>query len=190
MNHRSSRHPSLPVVVLGLLTALALAACSAGAAPSGPVPDATAPTPGASQGGGGGSSGDPGSGDLPGSIHPGPVDPGMGEAELVIPHPGQLNPHPVTAIGLEPNIDGRHVTVKLTWYSGVEPCYVLDSVRVDQAGGEILLTIIEGSSDLNAACIEIAKLKATIVDLGELEPGQYTISSPGGEAKPVVVTIT
>jgi hypothetical protein len=39
-------------------------------------------------------------------------------------------------------------------------------------------------------CIEIAKLKATIVDLGELAPGQYTISSPGGEAQPVVVTIT
>lgn len=190
MNARSALPRSVPLVVFGLVVALALAACSAGVAPSVAVPDATAPTPGASQGGGGGSSGDTGSGDVPGSVDPGPVDPGQGQPTLVIPRPGQLNPHPVAAMTLEPNVDGRHVTVKLSWYSGVEPCYVLDSVKVDQAGDEIVLTIVEGSSDPNAACIEIAQLKATIVDLGELAPGQYTISSPGGEAKPVVVTVT
>lgn len=180
------RLPRLLALIV-LATALTATACSSGtAATTAPAsPSAAAST----DPGGGGSSGEPGSGDLPSSADPGPVDPGMGEGKLVIPHPGQLNPHPVTAMNLEPNVDGRHVTVKLTWYSGVEPCYVLDSVKVDQAGGEIILTIIEGSSDLNTACIEIALLKATIVDLGELAPGQYTISSPGGEAQPVIITV-
>ena len=185
-----TRLPRIFVLIV-LATALMAAACSSGAAatPSPAVPSASPSAPASADPGGGGSSGEPGSGDLPSSADPGPVDPGMGQAELVIPHPGQLNPHPVTAMSLEPNVDGRHVTVKLTWYSGVEPCYVLDSVKVDQAAGEIILTIIEGSSDLNTACIEIAKLKATIVDLGELAPGRYTISSPGGEAQPVIVTV-
>jgi hypothetical protein len=179
-------------VLLGGLIAVLLSACSGGAAQNSP---SAPPSTGASAvpsdpGGGGGSSGDPGSGTIGGSVDPGVVDPGAGQPALVIARPGQLDPHPVAATSLEPNVDGRHVTVKLTWYSGVEPCNVLDSVKVDQAGGEIRLQIIEGSSDLNAACIEIAQLKATIVDLGELEPGQYTISSPGGEAKPVIVTIT
>ena len=32
--------------------------------------------------------------------------------------------------------------------------------------------------------------KATIVDLGELEPGTYTITSPGGDAAPLSVTVS
>jgi hypothetical protein len=79
--------------------------------------------------------------------------------------------------------------VKITWYSGVEPCNVLDSVDVDQGGNEFVLTLVEGTSDPNAACIEIAELKATIVDLGELEPGTYTIRASEGEAPPVTVTV-
>jgi hypothetical protein len=71
----------------------------------------------------------------------------------------------------------------------VEPCSVLDSVRVERSGTDIALTPVEGSSDPNAICIEVALLKATIVDLGDLEPGTYRISSPGSDAPPVVITI-
>ena len=42
---------------------------------------------------------------------------------------------------------------------------------VAKGDGTIALTVIEGSSDRTAICPEIAMLKATIVDLGELDAG-------------------
>ena len=174
-----------PVVVAGLLAALTLAGCASTGAPSSPPsssPPVTDPAPG------GGTSGDPGTG-IVGPVNPAPADPVGGEPTLVIARPGQLNPRPLGATLIETSVDGRHVLVKLTWWSGVEPCNVLDSIKVERTGTDIALTIIEGSSDLDAACIEIAMQKATIVDLGELEPGRYTISSPGGDAAPVTITI-
>ena len=39
-------------------------------------------------------------------------------------------------------------------------------------------------------CIEIAVLKATIVDLGDLEPGTYRITAPTGDAPALAVTIS
>jgi hypothetical protein len=63
-------------------------------------------------------------------------------------------------------------------------------VKVERSGTTVALTVIEGSDDLGAMCAEIAMLKATIVDLGELEPGTWTITAPNSEATPVNVTIT
>ncbi len=133
--------------------------------------------------------GNPGSG---GGVVPpgggGPV-PGGGQPQLVRPQPGRMDPHPVVATALEVSVDGRRVLVKVTWYGGVEPCSVLDSVRVERSGSDIRITPIEGSSDRSAICPEIALLKATIVDLGELEPGLWRISSPGSDAPPIELTI-
>ena len=53
----------------------------------------------------------------------------------------------------------------------------------------VALTPFEGASNLNVACIDIALLKATIVDLGDLDPGTYRILSPGSEAPPVEIAI-
>ena len=171
-----------------------LGACSAAAAPSASPPAMVAPSvpPSASAdagSGGGGSDGSVGSG---GSVivDPTPVDPGAGEPTIVVPKAGQKNTHPVGAMTLQASVDGRHVLVKVSWWSGVEPCNVLDSVRVERSGTDIAITIVEGSSDLDAMCIEIAQLKATIVDLGELEPGTYTISSPNSEAPPIQVSVS
>jgi hypothetical protein len=61
---------------------------------------------------------------------------------------------------------------------------------VDRGASSIALTVIEGSSDLDAVCIEIAMLKATIVDLGELAPGTWTITSPNSDAAPIQLTIS
>ncbi len=119
---------------------------------------------------------------------PTPIDPGAQAPTLVIAKPGQLDPHPVGAQRLQASVDGRHVLVKVTWTSGVEPCNVLDSVRIDRSDHQIALAVIEGSSNRDAMCIEIAMIKATIVDLGDLEPGTGTISSPNGEAPPIEVT--
>ena len=187
-----------------MAAAIGIAACSGGPAAQPSADPSSPPSPSAQPGessdpaagagggatGGGGSAGDPGTGvGIVPPLNPAPVDPGAGQPKLVIPQPGRVNPHPVVPIAVQASVDGRHVLVKLTWYGGVEPCYVLDSVRIERSGTDIALTPIEGSSDPNAICIEIALLKATIVDLGELEPGTYRILSPGSDALPVEITI-
>ena len=58
--------------------------------------------------------------------------------------------------------------------------------RVARRQRDIDLTVVEGAADAGAICIEIAKLKATIVDLGELEPGTYTIAATNSRIPPVV----
>jgi hypothetical protein len=141
--------------------------------------------------GGGGSSGNSGSGigiDLP--LAPTPVDPGAGQPTLVVPKPGQADIHPVVPTALQASVDGRHVLVKVTWYGGVEPCSVLDSVKVERSGSTIAITPFEGTGNALAMCIEIAVLKATIVDLGDLDPGRYRVSGPGSGTPPIEVTVT
>jgi len=183
----------VPVAAL----AISLAACGAAGAPSAAAPSPATPSPVAptlfpgpssDAGAGGGSGGNVGSGGAV-IVDPTPVDPAAGQPTIVIPKAGQKNPHPVGATTLRASVDGRHVLVKVAWYSGVEPCNVLDSVRVERSGTDVAITVIEGASRLDVACIEIAQLKATIVDLGELEPGVYTIIAPNGDAPPVQVTI-
>ena len=182
-----------PLAIIGLLAVLTLGACASGAASTASPSPSPSADPSASAPGdlpsGGGSSGGPGSG-ITNPVNPDPVDPGTGQAAIVVAKPGQLNPRPLPAAMLEASVDGRRVLVKATWWSGVEPCNVLDSVKVDRSGFDIAITLIEGTSDPNAACIEIAMQKATIVDLGELEPGTYTITSPGGDAAPLSVTVS
>jgi hypothetical protein len=193
------RAPAL--AILAAVAAIVGAACNV-AGPQGPTPVSSAPVVGPSTGPGGGTGtapggagggvpGDPGTGnasDLPLPVDPTPVDP-AGQPTLVIPRPGQQNVHPVAPTLLQASVDGRRVLVKVSWYGGVEPCSVLDSVRVAKGAGTIALTVLEGSSDPTAICPEIALLKATIVDLGELEPGTWTITAPGSDAAPVQVTI-
>jgi hypothetical protein len=178
---------------LPLLVALSLlvAACAAaGAAPTpSAVPSATAPAPDSAAPPtdgpdepvgtdvGGGDAGVPG--------------PGDGEPRVVFPRPGTVNPRLVGIAELEAEVDGRQVIVKASWWSGVEPCNVLDSVGVERDATTFTIGLREGTGDLNAVCIEIAELKATLVDLGELEPGTYTIQAAGeGEAEPITVTVT
>jgi len=195
----ASRRPAVRLA-LALGLALALAACSGAAAPSAAQPSPSDPpvptppsvsSPGASAPPGlepAGPSGDPGTG-IGAPVDPTPVDPAAGQPKLVVAKPGQLNPHPVAPQTLQASLDGRHVLVKVSWYSGIEPCYVLDSVKVDRSGLTIAITVIEGTSDPNAICAEIAMLKATIVDLGDLDVGTWTITAPNSEAAPITVTI-
>ena len=181
-----------PLVLVVLAVSVVLGACASAAAPasSSPPPTASpAPSTPSDAPGGGGSSGDPGTG-IGGPVDPGPGDPGTGQPALVIPKPGQRDLRPIPAAVLEATVDGRRVLVTATWWSGVEPCNVLDSVKVERLGTDIAITLIEGTGDPNAMCIEIAMQKSTIVDLGELEPGTYTITSPGGDAAPVTVTVS
>ena len=205
------RRALAPAAVLSAV--LVLAACAGAGAPPGsssPPSSSTGPAspgssastdvpPSASDGGGGdgsgstggGAPGDPGTGSgigLP--IGPAPVDPGAGQPAIVIPKPGRLNPHAVAPIALASSVDGRHVLVKVTWYGGIAPCSVLDSVKVARSPNTIQLTVLEGADEADAICPEIAMLKATIADLGELEPGTWTIRATDSEVAPVEVPIS
>jgi hypothetical protein len=182
--------PARPVLLIAC-SILVIGACTTGARQgTGPSGDPPAASPGGSTAGGtgDGSTGAPGAGiGQPGL--PSTVDPGLGEPTVVVPKPGRLAPHPVGATRIEGRVDGRKVVVRLIWWSGVAPCSVLDSVDVAPSGKDIVLTIREGADRLGVACIELAMLKATVVDLGELEPGTYAISA-GGDAPPIQVVVS
>ena len=161
--------------------ALFLAACGAAAAPS-PTPAPTPePTPTAVPGpggvGGGGVVAPPG-----GIVDPGNGgDPILGKANLVSPVAGLINQHPVSVQLVRASADSAGATAELRWWSGVAPCSALDSVQVDkdEAAKTIKLTVIEGSGPGDVACIDTAELKATVVDLGVLAAGTWTISAEG-----------
>jgi hypothetical protein len=195
-NPRPFTRLAVLVAVVAMTTACSAAAApqpaqtSAAPAPTSSGPSTTPDDPVAGGGStGGGSIGDPGTGvDAP-PVGATPVDPAVGQPTIVMPKPGRLNPHPVSPQTLQTSIEGRRVLVKVSWYSGIAPCSVLDSVKIERSGTTIALTVIEGSDDLGAMCAEIAMLKATIVDVGELEPGTWTITAPNSDAPPVDVTI-
>jgi len=96
-----------------------------------------------------------------------PPPPGDGTTH-VEPQPGIRDaiPHAIDHISVA--ADGRTVTVY--WWGGVESCYGLKEVRVDQGDdGALVLTVLEGAlPDLgDVACIDIALLKATTITLDE-----------------------
>jgi hypothetical protein len=134
-----------------------------------PVEPGGEPVPGDSAGGGG---------------HAG------GAGELTVSQPGQLGVHPVNADSLEAAIDGRQVTLRISWTSGIEPCYVLDSIVVERSENAFAITLREGHAPGDNICIQIAKFKFALVDLGELDPGTYTISDATGGAAPIQVVVS
>ena len=163
----------------GLAAALALVACSGAPASIVPTPQ---PTPTEVPGVGGGTIGNPGGAPPGGIVDPGGGrDPILGHAQLVTATPGLVNQHPVSVQLVRAAADAAGVTAELRWWSGVAPCSALDSVKVqkDEAAKTIRLTVIEGSGPDDVACIDIAQLKATTVDLGVLAQGKWTISAEG-----------
>ena len=170
-----------------LLAVFVFAACSAAAGP-GPTPVPTPqPTPTAVPGPGGvggGSGGNVGGGVAPpgGIVDPGGgVDPILGQAQFVTPTLNLINQHPVSVQHIRAAADAKGASVELRWWSGVAPCSALDSVKVekDEPSKTVKLTVIEGSGRGEMACIDIAQLKATVVDLGVLPAGTWTISAMG-----------
>lgn len=150
-----------------LLVVVLAAACTGGADPSpSAAPSATPP-----------------------AATPPAATPGNGDG-FVIPKPGQLDPRPVPMDGLSATVDGRRVIVTATWTSGVEPCYVLDTIIVDKDGSTYTITLREGHGPDDVACIEIAQQKATQVDLGELDPGTYAIVDGAGGAAAIEVVVS
>jgi hypothetical protein len=101
-----------------------------------------------------------------------PGDPGLSPEpvpgpQIVEPTPGMANvrarPFDSATIG----DDGRTVTID--FWSGVEPCTVLDHVAVDYGAHDVTITLFEGNDPYagNGACIDIAVQKQVVIVLDE-----------------------
>ncbi len=161
----------------GLLATALLAACASGgadpsAAPTQPPSDAPVSAP-PSDGTG---------------VDPNP-DPGTG-AKPIVPKPGQaIDVHPVVADTIAARVDGNKIIVTMTWTSGVEPCTILDSIVATKGDGTYTVTLNEGSSPQEIACIAIAEQHVTEFEIPDVAAGTWTIADSGGVAPPVEVTV-
>lgn len=163
----------------GLLSlSLLLVACSAAATPSpsalpaSPSPDVPVTAPPANPA-------DP-------SLDPGGIGDG---AKVVVPRPGQLDVHDVSADSLTARVDGSTVVVTARWFSGVEPCNILDHVIVTKGQGTYSITLREGRGPEEVACIAIAELHKTDIAIPDVAPGTYRITDGTGGAAPIEVTV-
>ncbi|HEV8564592.1 MAG TPA: hypothetical protein VGR41_06730 [Actinomycetota bacterium] len=98
---------------------------------------------------------------------PGDEPPGPPEPQIVVPRSGMDNvrarPFDTATVG----DDGRTVTIDFV--SGIEPCTVLDHVKVRYGSKIVTLTLFEGNdpSAGDVACIEIGVFKRVIITLDE-----------------------
>ena len=92
---------------------------------------------------------------------------------------------PVPAESLTARVDGNKIIVTAMWTSGVEPCTILDSIVVDKGEGTYTVTLREGSSPQEIACIAIAEQHVTEFEIPDVAAGTWTISDSGGVATPV-----
>ncbi|MDP9863545.1 MULTISPECIES: hypothetical protein [Streptosporangium] len=92
------------------------------------------------------------------------VEPSQGP-RATRPQGHTVNPRKVRWLTAKPSKDGR--SLRITWWSGVEPCTVLDRVSVKETSKRVTVTLWEGPSAKarNMACIAIAVQKVTTVKL-------------------------
>lgn len=150
--------------IIPLLLLVSLAAC--GTSPDEGV-SSTIP--------GGGSSGNTGP-DAPVTAPPAPGgDLGGGRAQRVRPRPGMADVRPVGWDKARQTPDGRKL--RITYWSGVEPCNVLDRVEVAYKAEQIVVTLFEGHDPdaEDVACIEIAVKKVVVVALEEPVDGRRIV---------------
>lgn len=81
----------------------------------------------------------------------------------VVPQGGTVDPHKVRWISAKPIKKGRYL--RITWWSGVAPCWTLDRVKVKETRKKVTVTLYEGSSKEGVSCILIALKKTTTVKL-------------------------
>lgn len=151
-------------IVLLLALSLAAAACGSGDGPS------------SSAGSGGGTP--PSSAESPVTMTPLPgsdVHDVEGRPEPVRPRPGMDDLRPVPWEKARQTPGGRQL--RIVYWSGVEPCSVLDHVDVAYKASKIIVTLYEGSDpdEPDALCIEIALRKVVRVALEEAVNGRKLV---------------
>lgn len=84
--------------------------------------------------------------------------------QRVEPRPGMVY---VRKVGWESFVPRGPKTLDIKYWSGVEPCNVLDHVEVDENDKRVVVTLFEGSDPEagDVACIELAVLKVVRVEL-------------------------
>lgn len=108
---------------------------------------------------------------------------------FVSPVPGLLNVHDVHASGVTARAERSHIIATVTWWSGPPPCTALSEVAVARSGSAFTLTVREGAQQLGVACPALAMAKATVVDLGAVAPGTYTVGATGVTTPATVVVV-
>ncbi len=86
---------------------------------------------------------------------------------IVVPRSGMANIRPIAFTSATVRSDDR--TVDVRFWSGVEPCSLLDHVEVAYGTDEVTITLFEGSdpSAGMVACPDIAMLKQVTVQLDQ-----------------------
>lgn len=100
---------------------------------------------------------------------PDPEPPGGAKFEIVEPYDGPVDQAIPVAWERSRARGSDDRSFLLIYWSGVEPCHVLDRVEVEERADEVVATIYEGaaSDQQNVACIEIAMQKAVRITLDE-----------------------
>ncbi|MFA9447044.1 hypothetical protein [Egicoccus sp. AB-alg6-2] len=120
-------------------------------------------------------------------VSSGPVEPdaAMGDElvpTLVDPTPGMVD---VAAIGWEgaQPLGDRDDAVLITWWSGVEPCHVLDHYTVLETAEQVEVTLFEGRQPPedggDQACIEIGRYTGVVVELDAPLDGRTVVDGTG-----------
>ncbi len=104
--------------------------------------------------------------------------------DVVKPRPGMANVHP---INWDSSALNSPSSVRITFYGGVAPCHVLDSVKVSYKAKKIAVTLYSGSDPAkpDTACIEIAKLMAVDVKLTEDVGDRQIVDGAPGAVTPM-----
>ena len=100
---------------------------------------------------------------------------GDGRAQRVRPRSGMADLRQVAWEKARQTSSGR--ALRVTYWSGVEPCNVLDNVDVAYSPKRITVTLFEGHDPEagDVACIDIALLKAVVVKLDEPVDGRKIV---------------
>ncbi len=98
-----------------------------------------------------------------------------GRPQPVRPRPGMADLRAVPWETARQSPSGR--SLRITYWSGVEPCNVLDHVDVEYGGSQITVTLYEGHDPEagGVACIEVALRKVVRVPLEEPVDGRKIV---------------
>lgn len=86
--------------------------------------------------------------------------------QLVEQRDGLVDPRPVDWLKAKPRAGGT--ILRVTFWSGVEECYGVSDVEVEETDASVTVTILEGRVPEAEVCIEVAVKKA--IDVGLSEP--------------------